>query len=251
MAKIQRLGVSGSLENKTAVVTGASSGIGAEIGRTFARSGANVVLAARRKNRLEEVAEQIEKDGGKAEIVVGDVTDYAQVTRLVDVAVERFGGVDVMINNAGYAVAKSLVDSSLEEIDGQIDVNFKAVCYGTKAVLPNMLEKKSGVIINIGSNCSFRHYPDYAAYVGAKFAVLGFSRSVYEEVREQGIRVNCLCPAAVNTEWADVAGAELPWEKQERLQPEDLADLALMCAIAPPRFQMDNILIWPTCESTT
>ena len=95
------------------------------------------------------------------------------------------------------------------------------------------------------------HYPEYAAYVAAKFGVLGFSRSLYEEVRQHGIRVNVLCPAAVNTAWADVAGTQLPWPREERLQPDDLAETALFCVALPKRVQVDNIVLWPVCEPTT
>lgn len=237
-------------DDMVTLITGASSGIGAAIAMRFARAGSKVALAARRKDKLQEMAERIEKAGGTALVVPTDVTRYDQVERMIKTTVELLGPIDVMVNNAGHAVAKSVVNSSVEEIDAQIGSNFRAVCYGTKAVLPGMIERKTGNIINIGSNCSFRHYPDYAAYVGAKHAVIGFSRSVYEEVREQGIRVNCLCPAAVNTAWADVAGATLPWDKEQRLQPEDLAEMALLCVAMPPRVQVDNILMWPVCEST-
>jgi NADP-dependent 3-hydroxy acid dehydrogenase YdfG len=238
------------LDGQVTIVTGASSGIGATIARLFAAAGSRVVLTARRRERLEDIARQIEVAGGQSLVVQADVARYDDVNRVVDAAVEKWGQVDVMVNNAGHATAKSLVDSSLEEIDSQIDVNLKAVCYGCKAVLPHMLERKTGNIINIGSICSVRHYPDYAAYVGAKFGVLGFSRSLYEEVREHGVRVNCLCPAAVNTEWADVAGAELPWEPDQRLQPEDLARMALICVTLPRRVQLEHVILWPTCEST-
>jgi short-subunit dehydrogenase len=113
-----------------------------------------------------------------------------------------------------------------------------------------MIAGGGGNIINIGSICSVRHFPSFATYVGAKFGVLGFSRSLYEEVREKGIRVNCLCPAAVNTEWAGLAGAELPWAEEERLQPEDLAELALLCVTMPKRVQLEQIMLWPVCEAT-
>jgi len=239
------------LDGYVTVVTGASSGIGASIASTFSEAGSKVVLIARRKERLEKVASHIEENGGEAMVIVGDVMHYNEITGAVEKTLERFGRIDVMVNNAGYAIAKSVVDSSIEEIDGQIDVNLKAVCYGTKAVLPTMIGQQSGNIINIGSICSVRHYPDFAAYVGAKFGVLGFSRSVYEEVREHGIRVNCLCPAAVNTEWADIAGTELPWDSEVRLQPQDLAQMAMLCVTMPKRVQLEHIILWPTCEPTT
>lgn len=232
------------------IVTGASSGMGVAFAERFSEAGSRILLAARRAERLEALAGRINEAGGEALAFPADVTDPAQVEAMVDAARREFGRIDVLINNAGSALDRPLVETSVEEIDLQIDVNLKAVCYGTRAVLPQMIEQKSGSIINIGSICSVRHYPNYAAYVAAKFAVLGFSRSVYEEVREHGIRVNCLCPAAVNTEWADVAGAELPWPREERIQPEDMAELAMLCVTMPKRVQLEQILLWPTCEST-
>jgi len=238
------------LAGKVTVVTGASSGMGVAFAERFSGAGSKVLLAARRAERLEAVAARIREAGGEALAFPADVTDPAQVEPMIDAARRELGRVDVLINNAGSAIARPLVETSLQELDLQIDVNLKAVCYGTRAVLPTMIEQKSGSIVNIGSVCSVRHYPNYAAYVAAKFAVLGFSRSVYEEVREHGIRVNCLCPAAVNTEWADVAGAELPWPPEDRIQPDDMAELALLCVTMPARVQLEQVILWPTCEST-
>lgn len=238
------------LSGTVTIVTGASSGIGAAIAQRFAAAGSRVAISARREGKLREVADRITSAGGEALPIPGDVTDYAQVRALVDATLERFGQVDHMVNNAGHALAKSLVESSIEEIDGQIDSNLRGVCYGCRAVLPHMMERRRGHVINIGSICSLRHYPNYAAYVAAKFAVLGFTRSVYEEVRPFGIRMNVLCPAAVNTAWADVAGAELPWDRQERLQPEDLAEMAFFCVALPQRVQVESLVAWPVCEPT-
>jgi NADP-dependent 3-hydroxy acid dehydrogenase YdfG len=239
------------LSDKVTVVTGASSGMGAAIARRFAAAGSRVVLAARRIERLEDLAAEIRTGGGTAMAVSCDVTDYAQVQSLVAKTLAAYGQIDVMVNNAGFGYLKSFADTTLDEIDRQIDVNFKGVCYGCLAVLDPMIRRQSGHIINIGSVGSIRHYPSLAVYVGAKHAVLGFSRSLYEEVREQGLRVSVLCPAAVNTEFLDVAGfREVPWKTDEMIQPEDIADLALTCVRMPRNVQMDMMVIWPTCQTT-
>jgi NADP-dependent 3-hydroxy acid dehydrogenase YdfG len=173
------------------------------------------------------------------------------VQALVDAAVSKFGRLDILINNAGFGLLKPFTDSSVQEIDSQIDVNVKGVCYGCYAALPQMLKQGSGHIINIGSVASVRHFPRFAVYTGTKFAVLGFTRSLYEEVRAQGIRMNVICPAAVNTEFLDVAGfTNPPWKAEDMLQPEDIAELVYTCLTLPPRVQVESIIVWPTCQAT-
>ncbi|MBN1588524.1 MAG: SDR family oxidoreductase [Pirellulales bacterium] len=239
-----------SLTGKVTLVTGASSGIGEAIARRFAVAGSTVVVSARRREKLQRLAQDIRADGGQAVANAADVTDYVQVKNLMDTVCRDLGRIDILVNNAGHAVAKSVQETTPQEMDAQIDANLKGVCYGCHAALPHMVRRKDGHIINIGSICSRNHYPGYAAYVAAKFGVLGFSRSLYEEVRKHGIRVNVLCPAAVNTAWADVAGAELPWPREERLQPMDLAETALFCVTLPKRVQVDTLFLWPVCEPT-
>ncbi len=238
------------LNGKTTVVTGASSGIGAAVARRFAAAGSRIVLAARREVKLQELADSLREGGTETLTCTTDVTDYRQVEALIGASIGQFGHVDILVNNAGNALAKSVADSTPEDLDFQIDANLKGVCYGCRAVLPHMIERRQGQIINLGSICSLRHFPNYAAYVAAKWGVLGFSRSLYEEVRTYGIRVNVLCPAAVNTPWADLAGAELPWPQEERLQPEDLAEMALFCVAAPGHVQIESMVAWPVCEPT-
>ena len=208
------------------------------------------MLAARRQDKLEAVQNEIQQSGGQATSLVTDITVYDQVQRLAESTLQQHGRIDILVNNAGHAVAKPLLQSSVEELDAQLDSNLRGLCYGCHAVVPHMVRQGAGHIINIGSICSTNHYPEYATYVAAKFGVLGFSRSLYEEVRRYGIRVNVLCPAAVNTAWSDVAGAELPWAREERLQPEDLAETALFCVALPKRVQVENIVLWPVCEPT-
>ena len=239
------------LAGQVTIVTGASSGIGAAIASRFAAAGSHVVLVARRQNKLDQVESQIERAGGSASTAVVDVTEYDQIANLVESTIDAYGRIDILVNNAGHAVAKPLLQTTVEELDAQLDSNLRGLCYGCHAIVPHMVRQGTGHIINIGSICSMNHYPEYAAYVAAKFGVLGFSRSLYEEVRQHGIRVNVLCPAAVNTAWADVAGTQLPWPREERLQPDDLAETALFCVALPKRVQVDNIVLWPVCEPTT
>jgi NADP-dependent 3-hydroxy acid dehydrogenase YdfG len=243
--------IQADLSDKVTVITGASSGMGAAMARRFAACGSRVVLAARRFERLEALADEIGQAGGTALAVRCDVSQWPQVESLVAQALDRFGQIDVMINNAGFGYLRTLAKTPVERIDSQIDVNFKGVCYGCKAVLNHMIQRRSGHIINTGSVGSVRHYPTLAVYVGAKHAVLGFSRSLYEEVREHGIRVNVLCPGAVNTEFLQVAGfREIPWPADGMIQATDIAELALACVALPPNIQIDTVILWPTCQVT-
>ncbi len=241
-----------NLKGQVAIITGASSGIGEAMAARFASEGMRLVLAARRVEKLEALASRLE-GGTEIEVVGTDVSKFSDCEALAARTLERFGRIDVMINNAGNAVAKPLAETSGEEIDLQIDVNLKGVCYGSRAVVPAMVEQKSGFILNIGSICSVLPFPNYASYVAAKFGTLGFSRSLYEEVRPHGVRVHCLCPAAVNTPWSTLAGGEdaLPWPPEERIQPEDLAELAVTVMKLPRRVCVDQLTIWPVCEPTS
>lgn len=240
-----------SVEGLVTVVTGASAGMGAAIAQRLASEGSRVVLAARRADRLKSLAAEIQRDGGSALAVECDVTDYAQVAAMADRAVAEFGRIDIMVNNAGFGNLKAFTETSVEEIDSQIDVNVKGVCYGSKAVLDHMIGRGTGHIVNIGSIASIRHFASFAVYTAAKHAVLGFSRALYEEVREQGIRVSVLCPAAVNTEFLDVAGFhQVPWPVEDMIQAEDIAELVMTCVTMPRNVQIDSMVVWPTCQAT-
>jgi len=239
------------LSGQVAVVTGASSGMGRAIARKFASVGSKVVLAARRKARLDELAREIKAAGGSALAVPTDVRDYSQVKKLVEMAIAGFGAIDIVVNGAGYGLDRSFVSSSIEEIDDQLVANLNSVCYGCHAVLPHMIARKSGTIVNIGSIASMRHFPNWAAYTAAKFGVLGLTRSIYEEVRQHGIRMGVLCPAAVNTEFGDVSGlGPLPWTHEEEVQPEDIADIVYLWTALPKNVHIEDVIVWPVCQPT-
>lgn len=243
--------MNGKLAGRVTVITGASSGMGAAIARRFAAEGSKVVLSARRADRLQALADEICSSDGDALAVVADVTDFTQVRNLVDRTLETFGRLDIMVNNAGFARFRSLRESRTRDIDEQIDVNVKGVMYGCKAAVPSLIDAGGGNIINIGSIVSVRAFASFAAYTGAKHAVLGFSKALYEEVREYGIRVNVLCPAAVNTEFLDVAGfGETPWRPEEMIQARDIAEMALFCVTMPKNIQVESMVAWPLAQVT-
>jgi len=199
----------------TAVITGATSGIGRATAVEFARAGANVVVAGRRKERLSELVREIEANGGHAVAVATDVAVQAQVDHLIETAVERFGRVDTLVNNAGVGFAGRFDQMTLDDFRRLMDVNFWGAVYASKAVVPRMKEQRGGgVIINVSSIFGKRGVPFETAYCASKFALAGFSESLRAEVMSDGIDVSTIFPGAVETEIFESAsnqtGMEVP-----------------------------------------
>jgi len=187
------------LENKVAVVTGGTSGIGEAICLLFAEEGASVVVAGRNESRGTEVADKIKAAGGKALFVRTDVAELESLEHLARVAVESFGRVDVLVNNAGMALVKSIVDTTEEEYDRVMDVNLKSIYRLSKLLLPQMLERGSGSVINVASQLALVAAPNFAVYAASKGAILNLSKAMALDCAKQGVRVNTLCPGAVET----------------------------------------------------
>lgn len=203
------------LSGTTAVITGATSGIGRETAIEFARAGANVVIAGRREQRLQQLVSEIESTGGHALGVVTDVAEQAQVDHLIESAVERFGRIDILVNNAGVAFAGRFDQMTLEDFRRVMDVNFWGAVYASKAAVTRMLEQRGGgVIINVSSIFGKRGVPFQTAYCASKFALAGFSQALRAEVMSNGIDVSTIFPGAVETEIfesaANQTGMEVP-----------------------------------------
>lgn len=203
------------LSGTTAVITGATSGIGRETALQFARGGVSVVVAGRREERLRQLVSEIESTGGQALGVVTDVAEQDQVDRLIESAVEGFGRIDTLVNNAGVAFAGRFDQMTLEDFRRVMDVNFWGAVYASKAVVPRMREQRGGgVIINVSSIFGKRGMPFQTAYCASKFALAGFSEALRAEVMSNGIDVSTIFPGAVETEIfesaANQTGMELP-----------------------------------------
>jgi len=189
------------LRGKTALVTGASKGIGAETARRMGELGINVILAARSKDAIETIAEEIKSVGGSATAAACDIADYAQVKAAIDLAIGAFGSIDIIVNNAGLIepIAR-LKDSDPAEWGKTIDVNVKGVYNTTHAALPHMEAKGSGVIINISSGAATSALEGWSHYSASKAAALMLTKATHTEVAENGIRVVGLSPGTVATD---------------------------------------------------
>jgi len=189
-----------AIKDKVVVITGASSGLGEATAQLLSAQGAIVVLGARRVDRLQALADELIGSGGKALAITTDVSHYDQVKRLVDAAVETYGRIDVIINNAGLMPQSPLERLKVDEWDQMIDVNIKGVLYGIAAALPYMQQQKAGQIINVSSVAGHKVGPGFAVYAATKHAVLALSEGLRQEVKPYNIRTTVISPGAVATE---------------------------------------------------
>lgn len=188
-------------KDKVVVITGAGQGLGAGFALDFAIEGAIVVLIGRTKSKLNNVAEQIIKSGGKAFVSVCDVSKPEEVEVCFSEVIDKFGRVDVLINNVAFHKSVPVVDTTIEDWDAQIKTNLSGTFYCTKAVLRTMIDKKYGKIINISSTAAKHFFPGFGAYAASKGGVVSFTQTLSEEVKEYGINVNAIYLGMTNTEY--------------------------------------------------
>lgn len=192
--------MSNSIEGRVTVITGASSGLGAATARHLSARGANVVLGARRRERIETLAGELERAGAKALAVTTDVTDRTQVQALVDAAVQRFGRIDVLLNNAGLMQQSPLERLKVDEWDNMIDINIKGVLYGVAAALPHMQTQKTGHMIFVSSVAGHKVTPAGVIYSATKHAVRAIAEGLRQEAKPYNVRTTIISPGAVATE---------------------------------------------------
>jgi 3-hydroxy acid dehydrogenase / malonic semialdehyde reductase len=232
------------LEGKTAVVTGASSGIGAAIGRALAAAGARVAGGARRFELLEtEVALEL------------DVTDPASCQRFVEMAVREFGGLDILVNNAGLALGRDPFDESTEEDEQTVlDTNVNAVLRMTRLCLPHL--RDGGHIVNIGSIAGRQPYENAAVYITSKYAMRGFTYALREDLLGRPIHVTTVDPGLVETSFSrvrfrgDEERAGAVYANVEPVRPEDVAECVLFAVTRPPHVNIDELVIKALAQST-
>lgn len=220
------------LAGKVALVTGAGRGIGKAISLKFAEEGASLIVCARTASQLQEVADAIRTKGRPCLTAVADVAKEDEVNRLVHDGLDQFGQIDILVNNAGISNPKPFLETSNADWDEAVNVNLKGVVNCTRAVLPDMLRRGSGTVINIASAAGMRGLPGSPAYTASKAAVIGLSHALAEEVGEKGIRVNVICPGPVKTELLDSSPVKdfVLKNKAHLMQPDDVAGTALYLA---------------------
>lgn len=243
----------GRLDGSVALVTGASSGIGAATARTLADEGASVALAARREERLEELADEIESEGSEALVVPTDATDESQVREMVETTAEELGGLDVLVNNAGVMLLEPIATADPDDWQQMLDLNVHGLMVASQAALEFMQEQGEGDIVNVSSVAGRKAYAGSSGYNASKFGVTAFSEALREEVVDSDVRVTTIEPGAVDTELTD----HIPDEDQketiegmmdemEPLRPDDIARAIRYAVSQPTHVDVNELLIRPT-----
>ncbi|HEX7064469.1 MAG TPA: SDR family oxidoreductase [Bacillales bacterium] len=242
-----------NVEEKVVLLTGASSGIGEATAKELAAHGAKLVLAARREERLQDLQQTIKNEGGEAEYKVTDVTCREQMQDLAQFALDTYGKVDVMVNNAGLMPQSLLHNLKIDEWDRMVDVNIKGVLYGIAAVLPHMRERKTGHIINLSSVAGHEVFPGSAVYSGTKFAVRAISEGLRKEETENNIRTTILSPGAIDTELTEtITDTDVKQGVEElyklAIHPNSIARAIRYAVDEPESVAVNELMIRPTSQ---
>jgi len=243
-----------NIKNKVVIITGASSGLGEAAANHLAELGAIVVIGARRAEKIEKLAKDIQEAGGKALAVTVDVTNLEQVKNLVDKAVQQFGRVDVILNNAGVMPLSPMDRINVEEWNTMIDVNIKGVLNGIAAVLPYMKEQKSGQIINTSSVAGHKVFGGSAVYSATKYAVRALTEGLRMEVKPYNIRTTIVSPGAVKTELlehiseADIQQANKDYVGEVGISPDSFARVVAFAISQPEDVDINEVIFRPTAQ---
>jgi NADP-dependent 3-hydroxy acid dehydrogenase YdfG len=244
--------MSTNIEGKVVVITGASSGLGEAAARLLSAQGATVALGARRVDRIQALADELTSSGGKALAIQTDVTDVDQVQRLVDAAVQTYGRLDVIINNAGLMPQSPLERRKIDDWNQMIDVNIKGVLYGIAAALPYMQQQKSGHIINVSSVAGHKVRAGGVVYAAAKTAVRVISEGLRQEVKPYNIRTTVISPGAVDTELPnsvtepDLAEVFRKSYAENAIPADSFARAVVFAMSQPEDVDINEILFRPT-----
>ena len=233
-----------NLQGAHALVTGAGRGIGRAIALSLAKEGAEVVLTARTLAELAQVKKEIESIGGKALMIPADLTSDPQIEKLFEEISVKYTRLDILINNAGIGVFAPVRSLSVADFDQMWNLNMRAVMIVTQHALKFMEAQKGGAIVNVASLAGRNAFVGGAGYAATKWALIGFSRSLLLEVREQNIRVITICPGSVDTSFSSTP--KEPSRSEKILHPQDVADTILSALMLPDRAMVSEIDIRPT-----
>lgn len=242
---------------KIALITGATSGLGKAIALRLAKEGYDVIIAGRRKDRLEELEREIEiKYESKVYSLCFDVRVYNEVEKAIASLPEEWKEIDILVNNAGLAVGLDPIQQGvIDDWERMIDTNIKGLLYVTRVVSPGMVVRKSGHIVNLGSIAGKGVYPNGAVYCATKHAVDALSQGMRMDMLPYNIRVTQVCPGAVNTEFSLVRfkgnqdRADLVYDGYDALTAENIADAVFYAVSQPPHVNIQDMLVMPTAQA--
>lgn len=244
--------MTGKLAGKVALITGASAGIGRASALALAQEGANMVLTARRQERLHELEAAVQQAGGKAVSIIGDSTEEETAQRCVAAATQTFGTLDILINNVGIGNYKNLVDTSAAEYDELMDTNVRSTFLFTRHTVPVMIKQGSGTILIISSMAGIYGFAGEAIYCATKFAQVGFAQALDKELRPHGIKVGVICPGGVKTEFALGKGrTEQSVAESGMLDAEDVASAVILACTQSSNSRIIEIQMRTMDESLT
>lgn len=237
------------LAGMVALVTGASAGIGQAVARALLAEGADLVLVARREERLRTLAAEAERAGRRCAVVVGDAREEATAERAVRAATQELGRLDLLVNNAGIGIYKNLIETSASDYDAMMNTNMRSTFLFTRHAVPAMLEAGAGTIVNVASMAGVMGFAGEAVYCATKFAQVGFTQALDRELRPRGIKVGVVCPGGVKTEFALGTGrTPAGVAASGMLDPEDVADAVLLMATQRAGARVVEIRMRPMVE---
>ncbi len=247
-----------SLKNAIVCITGASSGIGEACARAFAREGAALLLSARRKERVDRLAKALQEEFHvRTHTMFLDVRDRTAVDAAINGLPQEWRSIQVLVNNAGLARGFSKLHEGLvQDWEEMIDTNVKGLLYVSRAIIPGMVQRKSGHVINISSIAAHQVYPNGNVYCASKFAVRALTEGLKMDLLGTGVRVCAVSPGLVETEFSlvrfhgDGQRAAKVYESIKPLRGEDIADIAVFCAMRPPHVDISEVIVMPTDQAS-
>ncbi|WP_179352610.1 3-ketoacyl-ACP reductase [Winogradskyella vidalii] len=234
------------LKNKKALITGGGRGLGKATALAFAKEGIDVAITGRSEDVLKETVAQLKELGVNAIYSVFDVSNYEEVQKSIKTIVETLGTIDILVNNAGIAAFGSFNDMPVDQWSQIMQTNVMGMYYVTKEVLPHLIEKNEGDIINVSSTAGLNGNATTSAYSASKFAVIGMSQSLMKEVRKNNIRVCTLTPSTIASDMSIELGIASKDSEDRVLQPDDFAELIVSGLKLPRRAMMANASLWST-----